>query len=228
MNKGKKAIWGWAMYDWGNSAFATAVMAGFFPIFFKQYWSYGADVNMSTAQLGFGNSIASLFVAILAPVMGAIADKGSARKKFLLFFAYLGVLMTAALFLVQKGDWGWAIFVYIIGIIGFSSTNIFYDLLLPSVADEDKDIKLYKKAKDSGKPFDAVILDLTVKDGMGGKDAVKALLELDPQVKAIVSSGHSNDPVMTNFRAYGFVGDLPKPYPIKYLSDMLNQVLGKR
>ncbi len=62
---------------------------------------------------------------------------------------------------------------------------------------------------------------------MGGKDAVKALLELDPQVKAIVSSGHSNDPVMTNFRAYGFVGDLPKPYPIKYLSDMLNQVLGK-
>ena len=160
--------------------------------------------------------------------MGAIADKGSARKKFLLFFAYLGVLMTAALFLVQKGDWGWAIFVYIIGIIGFSSTNIFYDLLLPSVADEDKDIKLYKKAKYSGKPFDAVILDLTVKDGMGGKDAVKALLELDPQVKAIVSSGHSNDPVMTNFRAYGFVGDLPKPYPIKYLSDMLNQVLGKR
>jgi len=138
MNKDKKAVWGWAMYDWANSAFATAVMAGFFPIFFKQYWSYGADVNMSTAQLGFGNSIASLFVAIMAPVMGAIADKGSARKKFLIFFAYLGVLMTAALFLVQKGDWGWAIFVYIMGIIGFSGANIFYDSLLPSVADEDK------------------------------------------------------------------------------------------
>lgn len=138
MNKGKKAIWGWAMYDWANSAFATAVMAGFFPIFFKQYWSYGADVNMSTAQLGFGNSIASLLVAIMAPVMGAIADKASARKKFLIFFAYLGVLMTAALFLVQKGDWGWAIFVYTIGIIGYSGANIFYDSLLLSVADEDK------------------------------------------------------------------------------------------
>jgi len=50
MIKGKKAVWGWAMYDWANSAFATAVMAGFFPIFFKQYWSYGADVNMSTAR----------------------------------------------------------------------------------------------------------------------------------------------------------------------------------
>jgi len=138
MDKDKKAVWGWAMYDWANSAFATTVMAGFFPIFFKQYWSYGADVNMSTAQLGFGNSIAGIFVALMAPVLGAIADRGSAKKKFLIFFAYLGVLMTAALFLIQKGDWGWAIFVYIMGIIGFSGANIFYDSLLPGVADEDK------------------------------------------------------------------------------------------
>ncbi|UCD86560.1 MAG: MFS transporter [Desulfobacterales bacterium] len=138
MNKDKKAVWGWAMYDWANSAFATTVMAGFFPIFFKQYWSYGADVNMSTAQLGFGNSIASIVVAIMAPFLGAVADKGSARKKFLIFFAYMGVLMTAALFLVQKGDWGWAIFVYVMGIIGFSGANIFYDSLLPSVAGEDE------------------------------------------------------------------------------------------
>jgi len=60
-------------------------------------------------------------------------------------------------------------------------------------------IELYRKAKESGEPFDVVILDLTVKSGMGGKDAVKALLEKDPQTKAIVSSGYSNDPVMTNF-----------------------------
>ncbi len=137
MNKEKKAVWGWAMYDWANSAFATTVMAGFFPIFFKQYWSYGVDVNVSTAQLGFGNSIASLLVALMAPVLGAIADKGSARKKFLIFFAYLGVLMTACLFLVGKGEWAWAIFVYAMGIIGFSGANVFYDSLLPTVADKD-------------------------------------------------------------------------------------------
>jgi len=137
MNKEKKAVWGWAMYDWANSAFATTVMAGFFPIFFKQYWSYGVDVNVSTAQLGFGNSIASLLVALMAPVLGAIADKGSARKKFLIFFAYLGVLMTACLFLVGKGEWAWAIFVYAMGIIGFSSANVFYDSLLPTVASKD-------------------------------------------------------------------------------------------
>jgi len=136
MDKGKKGIWGWAMYDWANSAFATTVMAGFFPIFFKDYWSAGADVNVSTAQLGLANSIASLIVALMAPILGAIADKGSAKKKFLIFFAYLGALMTAGLFLVQQGDWAMAIFVYVMGIIGFSGANIFYDALLPSVADE--------------------------------------------------------------------------------------------
>ena len=138
MEANRKAIWGWALYDWANSAFATTVMAGFFPLFFKQYWSYGADVNVSTAQLGFGNSIASLMVALMAPILGAIADKGSAKKKFLVFFAYLGVLMTAALFLVQKGQWAWAIFIYVMGIIGFSGANVFYDALLPSVASEKK------------------------------------------------------------------------------------------
>ena len=138
MKSRTKAVWGWAMYDWANSAFATTVMAGFFPIFFKQYWSYGVDVNMSTAQLGFGNSLASLFVALMAPFLGAIADKGSAKKKFLLFFAYLGVLMTAGLFLVHKGQWGMAIFVYVMGIIGFSGANVFYDAILPGITGEDK------------------------------------------------------------------------------------------
>jgi len=138
MNKERKSIWGWAMYDWANSAFATTVMAGFFPIFFKKYWSFGTDVNQSTAMLGFGNSLASLFVALMAPFLGAIADKGSLKKKFLILFAYIGVLMTAGLYLVEKGDWLMAIFVYILGVIGFSGSNIFYDALLPSIANEDK------------------------------------------------------------------------------------------
>ena len=137
MFKHNNAVWGWALYDWGNSAFATTVMAGFFPIFFKQYWSAGADVNLSTAQLGLANSLASLLVAMMAPVLGAIADRGSYKKKFLTFFAYLGVLMTSCLFMVEQGDWLMAVFVYTLGTIGFSGANVFYDSLLPSLANEE-------------------------------------------------------------------------------------------
>lgn len=87
----QKPVWGWALYDWANSAFATTVMAGFFPPFFKEFWSVSADVNISTARLGFANTGAGLLVALMAPVLGAIADKGALRKRFLVFFTYFGV-----------------------------------------------------------------------------------------------------------------------------------------
>ena len=81
----KRSIYSWALYDWANSAFATTVIAGFFPVFFKQYWSAGADVTVSTFRLGTANSIASIAVALVAPFLGAIADNGSAKKRFLFF-----------------------------------------------------------------------------------------------------------------------------------------------
>src|SRR6185369_11479508 len=93
----RRALWAWALYDWGNSAFATTVMAGFFPGFFKQYWSAGTTATESTFQLGAANSIAAIVVALPAPLLGAIADKGGARKRLLLAFALLGALMTGAL-----------------------------------------------------------------------------------------------------------------------------------
>ncbi len=130
----RRAIWGWALYDWANSAFATTVMAGFFPIFFKQFWSYGADVNLSTARLGLGNALAGLLVAIAAPVLGAMSDRCRSRKLFLMRFALLGVGATALLFFVRQGQWIGAILVYTAAIIGFSGANVFYDALLPHVA----------------------------------------------------------------------------------------------
>ena len=134
----KKSIWSWAMYDWANSAFATTVMAGFFPVFFSQYWSAGVANVDTTARLGFANSIASLVVALIAPILGAIADKGTAKKKFLFTFAFLGIVMTGGLFMVQEGQWQIAAFMYVIATIGFSGGNIFYDSLLPGVASEKK------------------------------------------------------------------------------------------
>ena len=138
MNLEKKKIYSWALYDWANSAFATTVMAGFFPIFFKKYWSAGADISTSTFQLGLGNSVASIIVALFAPIIGAIADCGSNRKKHLIFFTLLGVVMTGSLSLVQEGDWQLAILLYVLATIGFSGANIFYDALLILISPKDK------------------------------------------------------------------------------------------
>ncbi len=86
-------------------------------------------------------------------------------------------------------------------------------------------IRIYESARDSGRPFDAVILDLTVPGGMGGKTAIRKLLEIDPGIKAIVSSGYSNDPVMADFRSYGFSEIVPKPYRLEELSKALYKVI---
>lgn len=134
----RKTIWSWALYDWANSAFAATVMAVFFPVFFKSYWASQANVEESTFYLGMGNSIAGIIVAILAPFLGAIADRGSAKKKFLMTFAFLGILMTGGLWFVERGFWQMAVFLYVMGTVGFSGGNIFYDSLLPGVASEKK------------------------------------------------------------------------------------------
>lgn len=133
-----KSILAWALYDWGNSAFATTVMAGFFPVFFREYWSVGVSSQQSTFFLGLAHSVAAVLVALSAPVLGAIADRGGRRKLFLSVFCYLGSLATAALFLVGRGDWKIAALMFILGTIGFTAANIFYDALLVSVASPKK------------------------------------------------------------------------------------------
>jgi CheY-like chemotaxis protein len=86
-------------------------------------------------------------------------------------------------------------------------------------------IELYKRAMDAGEPFDAVILDLSVQGGLGGKQAIQKLQEMDGEVKAIVSSGYTDDPVMCNFRQYGFSAALNKTYLKKDMSEALDKVL---
>jgi CheY-like chemotaxis protein len=87
-------------------------------------------------------------------------------------------------------------------------------------------VELYRNALGQrGTPFDAVIMDLTIAGGMGGKDAVKKLIEIDPNVKAIVSSGYSKDPVMSEYRQFGFSGVLAKPFRIKDLSEAVYRVI---
>jgi CheY-like chemotaxis protein len=94
-----------------------------------------------------------------------------------------------------------------------------------SAADGAETIALYRDAAQSGQPFDAVIMDLTIPGGMGGKEAIQQLLQIDPKVTAIVSSGYSNDPIMSEYEKYGFRGVATKPYRIEKLSWVLHDVL---
>jgi len=138
VKENKRAVWSWAFYDWGNSAYSTTVMAGFFPLFFKEYWADPHNPNQSTFYLGMANSIASIVVASLAPLLGSIADQGSAKKKFLTLFAFLGVIMTGGLWMVSQGNWQMAVVFYVMATIGFASGNVFYDSLLPGLASEER------------------------------------------------------------------------------------------
>ena len=124
----------WVLYDFANSAFATTVMAGFFPLFFKQYW-HGGQATESTFQLGVANAAASALILITAPLLGAVADQGRLHKRFLAFFALLGIVATFALAPLGQGMSLAALLLYGIGLVGFSGANIFYDSLLVEVAE---------------------------------------------------------------------------------------------
>jgi UMF1 family MFS transporter len=130
----RREVRAWALYDWANSAFATTVMAGFFPAFFQQFWSSGVDPTVTTARLGLANGVAGLVVALLAPILGAMADRAGRRKPWLISWTVLGVLATAALYFVMRGEWQWAFWLFVLGSIGFSAANVFYDSLLLDIA----------------------------------------------------------------------------------------------
>jgi len=100
-----------------------------------------------------------------------------------------------------------------------------YDVMF--APEGQKAIELYKHEKNAGAPFDVVILDLSVPEGMGGKEAVGLLKAFDPEVKAVVSTGYANDPAVLDFASYGFSGKLTKPYKINDLKNILVQLIGK-
>ena len=134
----RRAVWSWALYDWANSAFATVVLAGFFPILFGGLWSNDVAAVESNYRLGMINAAAGAFIAVSAPVLGALADVGGFKKRMLAIFMVLGATATGLLFFVDAGQWVAAGLLYIAGSIGFMAANIFYDALLISVAPKSR------------------------------------------------------------------------------------------
>ena len=131
----QRAIWAWTMYDWGNSAFATTIMAAILPNYFSAYIA----TEQSLTLWGITVAIGSLIAAVISPVLGAIADFRGSKKKFMAFFVGLGVVSTALMFfVVTPADWLLACILYILGTIGFAGSLVFYDGLLPHVADADE------------------------------------------------------------------------------------------
>ncbi|HEX3045640.1 MAG TPA: PAS domain-containing protein, partial [Bacillota bacterium] len=104
----------------------------------------------------------------------------------------------------------------------------YYGYQVTPAGDGAQAIHLYQKALEAGVPFDAVIMDLTIPGGMGGQEAVTLLREIDPQIKAIVSSGYANDPIMADYERYGFSGVVSKPYKIDELNEILNRIIDRK
>lgn len=138
MPKLNRKLWGWALYYWANHSYQTSIITVFFPIFFKQYWFSNAPVTLSTYWLGVADSIANLVVVLTAPVLGAIADRGSKKKRFLISSAFLGAIMSIALYFVAKDDWQLAVAFYVMGSIGYYWGNIFADSMVVTVSEPGK------------------------------------------------------------------------------------------
>ena len=125
-----KKYYSWVLYDWANSAYATIVLAGFFPIIFAEYFASSIPASDRTLYLGISNSSASLILIFLAPLFGLMADKFSNKKLFLLIFASLSIISTLILSFVTKDSFVLASILFSISLLGFMMSNVFYDSML--------------------------------------------------------------------------------------------------
>jgi MFS transporter, UMF1 family len=136
---GSPQLRAWAMYDWANSAYYTTIVAAVFPIYYQSVVAADLPDAVATSRFAWATTIAIMIVAFVAPLLGAIADYASLKKRMLAIFALVGALSAIALFWVERGDWGLALMLFVIGNIGVAGSIVFYESLLPHLV-EPKDL----------------------------------------------------------------------------------------
>ncbi|MBC6413597.1 MAG: MFS transporter [Chromatiales bacterium] len=125
-----KATLSWSLYDWANSAFATIVLAGFFPILFKNYWAKGLAASEISLLLGIGASMSGILLILAAPVIGYLADVKAAKKAYLTVCMVISVAATIAFTFLGEGFWQAALICYVLSVFMFMAGNVFYDAML--------------------------------------------------------------------------------------------------
>jgi UMF1 family MFS transporter len=133
---GRRDLRAWAMYDWANSAVQTTIIAAIFPIYFQKVAAAGIPGPVATSRFAWATTIAILIVAVVAPLLGAVADHAPVKKRLLGLFMGVGAAATAAMFFITRGEWQFALVLFVISNVGVAGSIVFYESLLPHIARE--------------------------------------------------------------------------------------------
>jgi MFS transporter, UMF1 family len=135
---GTRELRAWAMYDWANSAFQTTIIAAIFPIFFQKVAAADLPGPVATSRFAWATTWSILIVAVIAPLLGAVADYAGVKKKLLGIFLAIGAVATGAMFFITRGDWLFALVLFVVGNVGVAGSIVFYESLLPHLVPQDK------------------------------------------------------------------------------------------
>ena len=174
--KYKKIINAWSMYDWANSAFATTIMAAVLPIYYRVIAEPTLTGNQITSYWAYTNSIALLLIAIISPILGAMADFKGYKKRYLTIFALVGIIATAFMFFLTTGNWLLASTLFILGNIGFAGANVFYDSLLPHIAKKNDIDQISTRGYAMGYVGGGILLAINLAMIMFAPDHLTALM----------------------------------------------------
>ena len=133
---GRPDLRAWAMYDWANSAFQTTIIAAIFPIYYEKVAAADLPGPIATSRFAWATTCSILIVAVIAPLLGTVADHRPVKKRMIAVFLAIGASATAAMFFITRGDWQFALVVFVIGNVGVAASIVFYESLLPHLVDE--------------------------------------------------------------------------------------------